>query len=197
MKSLAIEREFGSGGREIGIQVAEKAGIPYYDSNLLLEAAEKYGISIGKLQDYDEAGSGSLLYNLAMAVDYTQGIDRSEVYEIQYGVKETIKQLQRNGPAVFVGRCATEILKYRPDVVRTYIYSSNEKKKISRIMRTEELSEEQARKLMAKKDRSRKNYFRFFTEKDWKDRNNYDLELNTDMISVDDCSDILLYMMKK
>ena len=197
MKSLAIEREFGSGGREIGIQVAKKAGIPYYDSNLLLEAAEKYGISIGKLQDYDEAGSGSLLYNLAMAVDYTQGIDRSEVYEIQYGVKETIKQLQRNGPAVFVGRCATEILKYRPDVVRTYIYSSNEKKKISRIMRTEALSEEQARKLMAKKDRSRKNYFRFFTEKDWKDRNNYDLELNTDMISVDDCSDILLYMMKK
>lgn len=40
MKSLAIEREFGSGGREIGMRVAELAGIPYYDGELLIKAAE-------------------------------------------------------------------------------------------------------------------------------------------------------------
>ena len=56
MKSLAIEREFGSGGREVGMKVAEMAGIPYYDTDLLIKAAEKYGISVGQILDYDEKG---------------------------------------------------------------------------------------------------------------------------------------------
>ena len=54
MKSLAIEREYGSGGREIGISVAKKAGIPYYDTNLLVRAAKEYELNIGELQEYDE-----------------------------------------------------------------------------------------------------------------------------------------------
>ena len=49
MRSLAIEREFGSGGREIGIMVAQKAGIPYYDSELIKKAAEAQGVSAGKI----------------------------------------------------------------------------------------------------------------------------------------------------
>lgn len=54
MKSLAIEREFGSGGREIGMRVAELAGIPYYDGELLIKAAEAQGVSIELLKTYDE-----------------------------------------------------------------------------------------------------------------------------------------------
>ena len=54
MKSLAIEREFGSGGREIGMKVARMAGIPYYDSALMVKAAEAQGISVGMLEEYDE-----------------------------------------------------------------------------------------------------------------------------------------------
>ena len=45
MKSLAIEREFGSGGREVGMKVAEAAGISYYDGNLLEKVTERYGES--------------------------------------------------------------------------------------------------------------------------------------------------------
>lgn len=197
MKSLAIEREFGSGGREIGMRVADAAGIPCYDSSLLVEAAKRYGISIGKLQDYDEKGGGSMLYNLMRAANLCQEKETSEMYEIQYGVKETIRRLEAEGPAVFIGRCATEILKYRPDVVRVYVYSSNEQKKINRIVRTEGVKKDEAKWMMERKDRSRRNYFRFFTEKDWQDRGNYDLELNTDMISVEECADILLYMIRK
>ncbi len=197
MKTLAIEREFGSGGREIGMKVAEEAGIPYYDSNLLIHAAEKYGISIGKLQDYDEQSSGSVLYNLAMIANYMQGKDNSEVYAIQYGVKETIKRLEKEGPAVFIGRCATEILKEQSDVVRTYIYSSSVDKKINHIIENEQVTKEKAKQLMEKTDRNIRNYFRFFTEKDWKDRNNYDIELNTDRISTTKCAEILLGMMNK
>lgn len=88
-------------------------------------------------------------------------------------------------------------MKYRPDIIRVFIYSSNEKKKIRNIIRTEQISEEQAKAFLKKKDGNRKNYFHFFTDKDWRDRNNYDMELNTDMISPEECEDLLTYMMTK
>lgn len=65
MKFLAIEREFGSGGREIGMRVAELAGIPYYDGELLIKAAEAQGVSIELLKTYDEQRTGSFLYDIA------------------------------------------------------------------------------------------------------------------------------------
>ena len=61
MKSMAIEREFGSGGRDIGIRIAKEAQIPYYDGQLLIEAAKRYGIEIADLKEFDENKVGSLL----------------------------------------------------------------------------------------------------------------------------------------
>ena len=74
MKSLAIEREFGSGGREVGLKVAETAGISYYDSNLLDKVTERYGESANILNSYDEKWTGSLLFNISMAAGYSQGM---------------------------------------------------------------------------------------------------------------------------
>lgn len=197
MKSLAIEREFGSGGREVGMKVAEMAGIPYYDTDLLIKAAEKYGISVGQILDYDEKWTGSLLYNLAMAANFTQGGEESPIYKIQYGVRETIKKLAAKEPAVFIGRCATEILKDNKNVVRVYIYSSSEAKKISRVVETENVTAPEAKKLMEKKDKSRRNYFHFWTDKEWSDRRNYDMELNTGTLSSDVCENILFHAIEK
>lgn len=197
MKSLAIEREFGSGGREIGMKVAKEAGISYYDSNLLDKVTERYGDSAHMLNVYDEKWTGSLLFNISMAAGYSQGNEQSKVYQMGYEVADTIKRLHRNGPCVFIGRCATDILKDTNNTLRVFIYSSDEKKRIKRIVETENVSEAEARKMMDKRDRARRNYFRFWTQKDWADRDNYDLELNTSMLSTEECARILLYAMNK
>lgn len=197
MKSLAIEREFGSGGREVGMKVAKEAGISYYDSNLLDKVTERYGDSAHMLNVYDEKWTGSLLFNISMAAGYSQGNEQSKVYQMGYEVANTIKRLHRNGPCVFIGRCATDILKDTNNTLRVFIYSSDEKKRIKRIVETENVSEAEARKMMDKRDRARRNYFRFWTQKDWADRDNYDLELNTSMLSTEECARILLYAMNK
>lgn len=197
MKSLAIEREFGSGGREVGMKVAKEAGISYYDSNLLDKVTERYGDSAHMLNVYDEKWTGSLLFNISMAAGYSQGNEQSKVYQMGYEVADTIKRLYRNGPCVFIGRCATDILKDTNNTLRVFIYSSDEKKRIKRIVETENVSETEARKMMDKRDRARRNYFRFWTQKDWADRDNYDLELNTSMLSTEECARILLYAMNK
>ena len=197
MKSLAIEREFGSGGREVGMKVAEAAGISYYDGNLLEKVTERYGESANILNTYDEKWTGSLLFNISMAAGYSQGNDQSKIYQMGYEVGETIQRLQREGPSVFIGRCATHILKNNPNVLRVFIYSSDEKKRIQRIVETEKVSEAEARKMIDKRDKARRNYFRFWTQKDWADRGNYDMELNTSVLSTDECAKILLYAMGK
>lgn len=197
MKSLAIEREYGSGGRDIGINIAKRLGIPYYDSKMLAKAAIKYGININELLDCEEKGNGNFMNDLSRAANFIKDTDSSEFYGCLTGTTELIKQLKEEGPTVFIGRCSTEILKYRPDIIRVFIYSSSEKKKIRHIIQTEQVSEEQAKTLLKKKDGNRKNYFRFFTDKDWRDRNNYDMELNTDMIPPEECVDLLAYMMSK
>ncbi len=179
------------------MKVAKEAGISYYDSNLLDKVTERYGDSAHMLNVYDEKWTGSLLFNISMAAGYSQGNEQSKVYQMGYEVADTIKRLHRNGPCVFIGRCATDILKDTNNTLRVFIYSSDEKKRIKRIVETENVSEAEARKMMDKRDRARRNYFRFWTQKDWADRDNYDLELNTSMLSTEECARILLYAMNK
>lgn len=195
MKSLAMERQFGSGGREIGMKLARAAGIPCYDGELLRKAAQAQGVSVGMLEDYDEKRTGSLLYDIAAYHDTLQNRDGRDVYALFDGVKKTMEQLQRSGPAVFIGRCCTQILKAEPNVCRVFVYSSDPADRIRRTVKTEGVSEKDALRLMEKKDRQRRNYFRFWTQQEWADRNNYDLELNTSMLSTDACVEILLAAM--
>lgn len=192
MKSLAIEREYGSGGRQIGTKISEAAGIPYYDGNLMLEAAKNYGVSLDLLKEYDEQKTGSLLYNIALLSGYGQTASQSKAQGLFYGIQETIKRLEADGPAVFIGRCSTEILRENQDVVSVYIYSSDTDKRARCVSQNEGVTEAEALKLLERKDRQRREYFKFWTGREWSDRTNYDLELNTAKLSADECVKILL-----
>lgn len=196
MKSLAIEREFGSGGREIGIMVAQKAGIPYYDGELIKKAAEAQGVSSGMLEEFDEKYSGSFLHDFAAYMNYAQGASNT-VYDLFCGLQRTILRLEQESPAVFIGRCSTEILKERPNILRVYIYSSNLQKKLARVMKKEGVGQGEAEALMEKKNRQRKNYFKYWTKKEWSDRNNYVLALNTSSLSTEECADILWHIIDR
>src|SRR5699024_12081437 len=119
MKSLAIEREFGSGGREVGMKVAKEAGISYYDSNLLDKVTERYGDSAHMLNVYDEKWTGSLLFNISMAAGYSQGNEQSKVYQMGYEVADTIKRLHINCLSVFIDLYDSAILMYNINTIRS------------------------------------------------------------------------------
>lgn len=61
---ITIGRQFGSGGRYVGRMLAEKLGIPFYDKELLSEAAKQSGICEEIFEDHDEKPTRSLLFNL-------------------------------------------------------------------------------------------------------------------------------------
>lgn len=111
-KTIVIDREYGSGGREVAKLLSEKLGIPFYDGELLVLASEKYGIDLGMMKDYDEKRMGSILYSIAMATSYASDFDKiTKPYEIYEAQAKVMRQLVSEGPCIFLGRCAAEILK--------------------------------------------------------------------------------------
>lgn len=198
MKTITISRQYGSGGRQVAAMLSEKLGIPYYDSNLLLIAGEKYGINPGLLKEYDERKNSSFLYGIAMLADGYTNQDRIMLpYKLYQAQMDAMKRLVQEGPCVFVGRCADQILKDECDLLRVFIYASSMEERISRIMKVDQISQREAPARISQRDRERKDYYYFHTGQDWGKKENYDLCLNTSTLGYEGCVDIICQIIKR
>ena len=199
MKSVAIEREFGSGGRDIGIRIAKEAQIPYYDGQLLIEAAKGYGIEIAALKEFDENKVGSFLYNIAMMAGYNQYENMAKINEIfLWNERDDQESSCRRSGGFLSEDVLQKFLKSCEDVVTVFVRCSDKEKRVQRIFDKESVDTMQkARRLMDRKDWGREKYFKFWTKKDWKDEKNYDLILDTAKFSLEECSEILLKRMNE
>ena len=106
---ITIGRQFGSGGKEIGIRVAKELGIPFYDKELLQEAAKKSGLCEKIFENFDERPK-SLLYSIAMD-SYMfalpgSGVGDSLEQQVYLATFNTIRHIADQGPCVIIGRCA-------------------------------------------------------------------------------------------
>ena len=99
---ITISREFGSGGRTIGKQVAEKLGIPCYDNELLTKIAEESGFQENYIKEAGEYAPGGFLSN-AFSHRGSNPNNADYLWQIQYKI---ISELAEKGPCVIVGRCA-------------------------------------------------------------------------------------------
>lgn len=192
MKTITISRQYGSGGRMVASMLSEKLGIPYYDSNLLLIAGEKYGISPGLLKEYDEKKNSSFLYGVAMLADGYTNQDRIMLpYKLYQAQKDCILRLSQEGPCIFVGRCADQILSDKKDILHVFIYASSMERRIERIMSVDQVSQKDAMYRIAQKDRQRRDYYYFHTGQEWGEKENYDLCLNTSTLGYEECVNII------
>ena len=117
---ITISREFGSGGRFIGEEVAKKLGIAYYDKNIINEIAEKSGLSPEYIRENAELSPKKGLFAYAFAGrDVTGKSLEDMVYEAQRNV---ILELADKEPCVIIGRNADFILKDRDDVLNVFIH---------------------------------------------------------------------------
>ena len=103
---ITISREFGSGGRTVGKKVAEKLGIPCYDSELIQKIAEESGFAENYVKEAGEYTPGGFLSS-ALSNRAFGPTNEDILWEIQCRV---ISELAEKGPCVIVGRCADYIL---------------------------------------------------------------------------------------
>ncbi len=188
-KIITISREFGSGGRFIGEEVAKKLGISYYDKNIISRIAEKSGLSPEYIQESAELSpkKGLLAYALA-GRDITGKSVEDMVYEAQ---RKVILDLAGKEPCVIIGRNADFILKDRDDVLNVFIHGDMPEK-IQRITRLYNVGEQEAVKMMADIDKRRMANYNFYTDQNWGKASNYTLCLNSSEIGYDKCESIII-----
>lgn len=180
---LNIGREFGSGGREIGKLAAERLGIPYYDKELIVLAAEKSGLSLEYLTSLDEQSVSSFLYSFSGA-NFSMGMRMNSVNvlppadQLFLSQSEVIREISKKGSAVIVGRCADYVLQGHNNHINVFIQAPLEQR-IQRVMDRHSLTKKEAETLIHKTDKNRANYYFHFTGENWADRKNFDLILSS------------------
>ena len=195
MKSITIARQYGSGGRAIGLAIAKRLNIPYYDKQLIALAAKQSGISEELFRRADERHASSLLYSLVMG-NYGFGTANGkndlpindQLFLLQAKI---IKEAAQKGPCVFVGRCADYILRNQRNVMNVFLYASRE---FRRERAVHEYSQDPAKveDFMLKTDKQRASYYNFYTSAKWGVPENYDLCLCTSSVGIDGAVEIIL-----
>ena len=186
---ITISREFGSGGRFIGEEVAKKLGIAYYDKNIINEIAEKSGLSPEYIQENAELSPKKGLFAYAFAGrDVTGKSVEDLVYEAQ---RKVILELAEKESCVIIGRNADYILKDRDDVLNVFIHGDTQEK-IQRITRLYKVEEQKAVKMMVDIDKRRMANYNFYTDQKWGKARNYTLCLNSSKLGYDRCEKIIM-----
>lgn len=193
MKSIiTISREFGSGGRSIGKLVAEKLGYRFYDRELVKEVAKRSGFSPEFIEESGEYASAksSLLFALATANQYAA--DALSMHDKLY-IEQTrlIEELAEQGNCVIVGRCADYVLRDRKDCLHVFIHADMESRArhiVERYGHTEKSPE----KRLTEKDQRRKVYYKNYTGRIWGQAQNYDICLNSGVLTEESCAEIIV-----
>lgn len=196
-KIIAIGRQFGSGGHEVGNLLAERLDIPLYDRNLVKMAAEDLNLSKQAVEEVDETGlsrflsyyaAGPSSYNSFYMGDFDMGEPLSQqVYQAQ---SQIIKKLASRSPCVIVGRCADYVLADQPGLINVFITADKESR-VKRIAEKYELTDRKAAERIRKVDRERRYYYELHTGKDWGSTEAHDIILNTARLGIKETVDIL------
>lgn len=179
---IAIGREYGSGGHEIAVKVAEHFGIPLYDRELIGKVAEHGMISPGVVAAYDEKPASMFLYAIP-----GEGSSLSMEQEIAYRTFQYLQRQAQKESFVVVGRCANELLKDF-DALFSVFVRGDIPSKCKRVMERNHISEKEALLRMKRMDRVRRNYHNFYCEGKWGDSREYDLCINSSKLGVEGCS---------
>ena len=168
------------GGREIGLGLAKKLGIRFYDKEILKKAAEESGIVEELFEKADEKPTNSFLYSLSMG---THGQAMNFTNYNDYLTNDKLFLFQSNTIRDY-------ILRGRKDMLSVFIHAPMELR-IQRISRVRNVEEDAARSLIKKTDRQRANYYNFYADNDWGAADSYDVAINSGKLGVEKSIEVL------
>lgn len=183
---ITIEREYASGGSQIGEMLAKELGIACYGKEILEEVARENGTTPEQIQDLEESANGSLLYSIAMAAKTMTGESSgiSQENALYLAEARTIRRLSQQGGCIFIGRCARWVLRDRPDVLNVYIHANLEFRK-KRAVEYYGQRPEKIESLLKRYDKRRSNYYNANTGRKWDDRREYHLILDSSKLGIE------------
>ena len=178
---IAIGRQFGSGGHDIGKVLAEKLGYDFYDAEIIQMTAGTTGYLPEFVKKNEEIMTNSLLYDLVnqmyLNIDRQDEAPKDKIFEAECQV---VRDLAKKGNCVIVGRCADYVLRNSGNCLKVF-FSAPLVSRIRRVAQRQNISEGEAKSMVQKNEKLRADNYRYYTRRMWGAAGNFDLSLNTDL----------------
>ena len=178
---IAIGRQFGSGGHDIGKILAEKLGYDFYDAEIIQMTAGTTGYTPEFVKKKEEIMTNSLLYDLInqmyLNIDRQDEAPKDKIFEAECQV---VRDLAKKGNCVIVGRCADYVLRNSGNCLKVF-FSAPLVSRIRRVAQRQNISEGEAKATVQKNEKLRADNYRYYTRRMWGAAGNFDLSLNTDL----------------
>ena len=178
---IAIGRQFGSGGHDIGKVLAEKLGYDFYDAEIIQMTAGTTGYTPEFVKKNEEIMTNSLLYDLVnqmyLNTDRQDEAPKDKIFEAECQV---VRNLAKKGNCVIVGRCADYVLRNSGNCLKVF-FSAPLMSRIRRVAQRQNISEGEAKATVQKNEKLRADNYRYYTRRMWGAAGNFDLSLNTDL----------------
>ena len=204
---ITINRELGSGGRTIGRKLSERLGVTFYDKAVIKALQKKFRLSIDDIERLkgqnhswwaelkralwrDE--SYSMPYYQATMVDYNDVPTSFRMFETE---EEILTGIAEEESCVVAGRAGFYVFRNHPNHMSILIQASMDYR-VKRLMRKQNLSEEDALKTIKKVDEMRENYVKGYTKTSRYDTRNYNLVISVDDKTEDEVVDLIMQYIK-
>ena len=178
---IAIGRQFGSGGHDIGKILAEKLGYDFYDAEIIQMTAGTTGYTLEFIKKNEEIMTNSLIYDLVnqmyLNADMQDEAPKDKIFEAECQV---VRNLAKKGNCVIVGRCADYVLRNSGNCLKVF-FSAPLVSRIRRVAQRQNISEGEAKATVQKNEKLRADNYRYYTHRMWGAAGNFDLSLNTDL----------------
>ncbi|MCR5039113.1 MAG: cytidylate kinase-like family protein [Bacteroidales bacterium] len=199
---ITINRELGSGGRTIGLKLAEKLGVPFYDKAVINALEKKYNMSVeeiektkgrsytwwGEFKQFWKDTDYSNLYAVGEMGEITQKPTSFDLFKAE---EEILSDIAEQESCVVAGRCGFYALRNHPNHLHVLIQASMDFR-VERVARKQNMTPEEARKTIEKVDKMRENYVNEYTGKSRYDTRNYQLVIAADGKTEDEIVELIL-----
>jgi len=195
---ITINRELGSGGRTVGRKLAEKLGVKYCDKAVIDGLTQKFGLSPERIEEIKAQKKSwwndinnyyqTLVNSASLPMEADVKLDNATMFETE---KRILQDIATHTSCVVAGRTGFMVFREWPNHLSVFIQASMEHR-VQRVMRRQNVTEQEARDIIARMDTSREAYIKKYEDTSRYDTRNYQLVISMDDLSEDDAADIIM-----
>lgn len=194
---VAIGREFGAGGYEIGRRLAEKLGVSFYDRQIDEQASARSGLPMEKVEELERRMERTVVYNFRNAAAAMTNGALSPEEQLYVAQTAVIREIAARGEScVIMGRCADYALYDDPDCFRVFIHARPDAR-IRRTMARYDLDEEEARRQMENTDKARALHYQRFTGREYGRQKYYHLGLDSGILGIEKSAEVIEELLRR
>ena len=195
---ITINREVGSGGHTVGRKLAEKLQVKYCDKAVIEGLTKKFGLTLERIEEIKAQKKSwwndinnyyqTLVNSASQPMDAEVGLDNKSMFETE---KRILQEIAAQTSCVVAGRTGFMVFRDWPNHLNIFIQASMEHR-VQRIMRRQNVSEQEARDIITRMDSSRETYIQKYEDTSRYDTRNYQLVISTDELSEDDAVEVIM-----